>query len=222
MKKWQKVTLGIFGAIIVVVLAGLGVETRSQAHALITQPLAARNLPDKTPADYQLPYEDVTVTTADGLRLVAWYIPARNGALIIAQHGYKSNRAEMLNEAEMLYRHGYGVLISSVRAHDASDGEQISFGYREMQDLEAWYQYVLTRAEVKPDRIGILGNSMGGSLVIQYAAENPNIEAVAANSAFSSLNDTVATSVTHFTGLPPFPFAPLILFWGEQEAGFKA
>jgi fermentation-respiration switch protein FrsA (DUF1100 family) len=128
----------------------------------------------------------------------------------------------MLNEAEMLYRHGYGVLISSVRAHDASDGEQISFGYREMQDLEAWYQYVLTRAEVKPDRIGILGNSMGGSLVIQYAAQNPNIEAVAANSAFSSLNDTVATSVTHFTGLPPFPFAPLILFWGEQEGGFKA
>lgn len=26
----------------------------------------------------------------------------------------------------------------------------------------------------------------------------------------------------HFTGLPPFPFAPLILFWAEREAGFRS
>ena len=46
--------------------------------------------------------------------------------------------------------------------------------------------------------------------------------AVVAQSAFSSLNDTVETSVRFFTGLPPFPFAPLITFWAEREAGFDA
>ncbi len=221
-KTSRNITLGIIVGTVVVALLGLALVTRSQAHAIITHPLAARTLPNKTPADHQLPYEDVTVITADGLHLIGWYIPSVNGALVIAQHGYKSNRAEMLNEAEMLFRHGYGVLLSSVRAHDGSDGEQISFGYREMQDMAAWFQYALTRAEVQPARIGLLGNSMGGSLVVQYAAQNPRVRAVVANSAFSSLKDTVRTSVTHYTGLPPFPFAPLILFWGEQEGRFNA
>ncbi len=67
-----------------------------------------------------------------------------------------------------------------------------------------------------------MGNSYGGLLAIRYASENPAIKAVITDSAFSSLDDTVATSVRYFTGLPPFPFAPMILFWGEREAGFQA
>lgn len=106
-----------------------------------------------------------------------------------------------------------------MRAHDLSDGEVITFGYYEMRDLEAWYQYLLTRQEVDPERIGILGNSMGASIAIQYAAQNEKIKAVVAHSAFSSLDDTVSTSVEAFTGLPAFPFAPLIVFWAELELG---
>lgn len=137
----------------------------------------------------------------------------------MAQHGYKGSRMGMLEEAEILYRHGYGVLVTSVRAHDMSEGELITFGYYEMQDLEAWFQYLLTRPEVDPERIGILGNSMGASMAIQYAAQNAQIKAVVAQSAFSSLDDTVSTSVEAFTGLPAFPFGPLIVFWAELELG---
>ena len=122
----------------------------------------------------------------------------------------------------MLNERGYGVLLTSVRAHDLSEGEVISFGMNEMQDLDTWYQYLLTRDEVDPARIGMLGNSMGGSMVIQYAAQNENIQATVAQSAFSSLDDTVATSIEFFTGLPAFPFAPAIVFWAEQEVGFDS
>jgi hypothetical protein len=44
---------------------------------------------------------------------------------------------------------------------------------------------------------------------------------VVANSAFSSMQNTVSTSVYHFTGLPEFPFVPLIIFWVERESGIK-
>lgn len=225
MKAWQRVVWRLAGVGVIVAVvgaaAGLGWVTRAQAHNLVTNP-ATRNRPEKTPADFGLPYQDLTAITPDGLNVVAWYIPTQNGAVVMAQHGYKADREEMLNEAALLHAHGYGVLITSVRAHDHSDGEMITFGLNEMQDLEAWYQHLLTRPEVDPDRIGALGNSMGGMLVIQYAAQNPAIRAVVANSAFSSLNDTVSTSVTFFTGLPPFPFAPLIVWWAEQETGLRA
>src|SRR6266508_5084903 len=46
-----------------------------------------------TPAEWSLTtYEDVSFTTADGLTLVGWYVPSRNGAAIIALHGSGGNR----------------------------------------------------------------------------------------------------------------------------------
>jgi len=221
MKNSRKILLGGLAAIMLLATTGVLNVTRNEAHNLITAPIETRNVPEKTPAAYRLPYEDVRITTADGLNLVSWFIPSQNGAVIIMQHGYKSTREELLNEAEMMYRHGYGSLLTTVRAHDYSDGELITFGMKEVGDLEAWYQYLVRREDVDPTKIGILGNSFGGMLAIQFAAQNKNIEAVVADCAFSSLNDTVATSVNYFTDLPAFPFAPLIVFWAEQETGFK-
>ena len=194
--------------------------TRAQAHTLITHTIDGRPELQLTPAAFGLPFEDVLIRSSDGTVLVGWYVPSQNGAVIIAQHGYKHNRAEMFNQAAILHKHGYGVLLSSVRAHDYSGGERITFGMHELDDLDAWYRYLLTRDDIDPERIGILGNSYGGMLAIGYAARNPQIKAVVTQSAFSSLKDTTIASVRFYTGLPPFPFVPLILAWGEREGGF--
>jgi fermentation-respiration switch protein FrsA (DUF1100 family) len=211
----------ILGIIFVAACVGLAVMTRAQAYSLVTHPAEERRPITETPADYGLPYEEVTVTTEDGLKLAGWYVPSENCATVIAQHGYKGDRQDLLLEADFLHRHGYGVLLTSMRAHDQSDGELFTFGKDEMQDFEAWYQYLLTRDDVDPDRIGIIGESMGGALSIKYSAENSSIKALVAHSAFSSLDDTVEIGVQHFTGLPPFPFAPMILFWAERETGVE-
>ena len=221
MRRWLRLTAGVVLLGLVAAGAELGRRTRSEAHRLLTNPMATRMLPGKRPIDYGLLYDDVAVTTADGLRLTGWLVPPTNGILILLQHGYKSHRGEMLNEAAMLARHGYGSLLMSVRAHDMSDGDVITFGQREMLDLQAWYELARTRPGVNAARLGVIGNSLGGSLGIQFAATHADIAAVVANSAFSSLRDTVETSVRYFTGLPPFPFAPLITFWAEREGGFR-
>ncbi len=215
----KKFFAALIPPLILIPLAGVLFLSRAHAIDLITNPMSERGPIDQTPNDYGLPYEDVLVTTRDGLNLVGWYVPTQNGAVVMVLHGYKGNRIGMLEEAEMLHRHGYGILFTTLRAHDLSDGEVITFGYYEMRDLEAWYQYLLTRQEADPERIGILGNSMGASIAIQYAAQNKKIKAVVAHSTFSSLDDTVSTSVKAFTGLPAFPFAPLIVFWAELELG---
>jgi fermentation-respiration switch protein FrsA (DUF1100 family) len=221
MKRWLRNSIFILIGILLIAFGGLMWKTRSEAHGLLNAPMATRNLPDETPADYNLPFQDVTVTNPDGQKLVGWFIPSQNGAVIIMQHGYKSTRSELLNEAEMMYRHGYGVLLTSIRAHDYSEGELITFGMHEIDDMEAWYQFLLLRSDIGAGKVGIIGNSYGGMLAIQFASQNENIKAVVANCAFSSLNDTVSTSVKHFTGLPEFPFVPLITFWAENETGFK-
>lgn len=221
MNRWLKASLHVFVVTLLLLFGGLLWKTRTEAHDLLNAPMETRELPDETPADYNLEFEDVTVTNPDGMKLAGWFIPSESGAVIIMQHGYKSTRDELLNEAEMMHRHGYGLLVSSIRAHDYSEGQLITLGKYEVDDMEAWYQYLLTRSDVNPDQIGIVGNSYGGMLSIQYAAQNKNIKAVVANSAFSSMTDTVSTSVEHFTGLPEFPFVPLIVIWAEQDTGIK-
>ncbi len=163
-------------------------------------------------------YRDVRVTTADGLDLAGWWTPSQNGAAIIVQHRYKVNRAtDLLGIAALLARHGYGVLLSSVRAHDVNAGEVITFGLEEMQDLAAWLAFAQQADGVDPARVGIFGNSMGGSLAIQAAAQSPVLKAVVAHSAVASICSTVETSVRYFTEQAPLPFVPMILFWVERD-----
>jgi fermentation-respiration switch protein FrsA (DUF1100 family) len=220
-KRWRTIVAGFGLALVLAASAIVLLKTRSEAHRLLTNPIGTRKLPTRTPIDFGMVYDEVTAHTSDGLALAGWYVPSENGAIVLAQHGYKSDRAEMLNEAAMLHRHGYGVLITSIRAHDMSDGNLITFGKEEMKDLDAWFEMARAEPGADPQKIGILGNSLGGSLAIEFAARCPDIKAVATNSAFSSLTDTIETSVRFFTGLPPFPFAPLITFWAEREAGFR-
>lgn len=216
---WRRAVAGVVLLAVAGVAGYAGFETRKAAHELVTNPMATRRIPARTPISENLLFDDVEIRTADGLRLVAWFVPPENGALVLLQHGYKSSRGEMLNEAAMLHRHGYGSLIPAMRTHDMSDGDVISFGYKEVPDLEQWYRFARTQPGVDPTRIGAIGNSMGGALILELAARTPGIRAVVTNSAFSSLTDTLETSVRFFTGMRPFPFAPMIAFWAERETG---
>jgi fermentation-respiration switch protein FrsA (DUF1100 family) len=222
MRRLRRYALGLIAILLLIAGGWLGVMTRSEAHRLITNPRETRMLPRETPADRGLAFEEAAVKTSDGLQLVGWFIPAPGQPTVVVQHGYKDSRAIMLGVAAILRRHGYAVLVPTVRGHDHSDGETIGLGSREMDDLDAWWRWLTARTDVDPHRIGIFGASMGGSLVLQYAAQNPRLKAVVADCAFSSITDTVETSIRFFTGLPPFPFAPLILFWVERELGVDA
>lgn len=140
---------------------------------------------------------------------------------MMVQHGFVELPYHVLEKAEMRHRHGCGLLLTSTRGHNLSDGELISFGCYEIEDLEAWYQYLLTRDDVDPEKNGILGQSMGGSLAIQYGQMNDNVQAVVTHSAFSSVADVFERGAE--TEFPSFPkwllpvFSGTLVFWIEQE-----
>ena len=222
MSKWLKVAGISLAVVLVVGFVALAVIANDQATALVHHPLEKRDHIDESPHDYGMNFESLTLTTEDGLHLAAWYVPSKNGAAIIVQHGYKSDREEMLDEAAMLAKHGYGVILVDLRAHGLSEGDEITFGVLETRDADAAYEYLLTRPDVDPERIGALGNSMGAVTLLLYAAQNPQIKAVVSDSAFSSLEDEIGKGVEVMTGLPAFPFAPMIRFFAERQAGFSA
>ena len=113
--------------------------------------------------------ENVAFETSDGLTLKGWYVPSRNGAAVIAFPGRKGPQPH----ARMLARHGYGVLLFDRRGEGASDGDPNAFGWGGEKDIEAAVAYLRDRPDVDPDRIGGIGLSVGGELLLQAAAGHP-------------------------------------------------
>lgn len=130
---------------------------------------------------------DVALRTRDGLTLRGWYLPSRNRAAVAVMHGFAENRTQMLFEAEVLSRAGYGVLLFDSRGHGESEGDLVTWGDREREDLRAAVDFLSRRDDVDPSRLGVLGFSMGGTTAMLGALEDPRLKAVAAAGAYPSL-----------------------------------
>jgi len=156
-------------------------------------------------------YRDIELHTRDGLTLSAWYVPPKNGAVILVAHGYGSARpADM---TALFADHGFGVLAWDFRAHGRSGGDFSTLGYYEQFDVEAALDYARAQPDVK--HVGAWGGSMGAATVILTAAHRPEIEALVSDSAFPTLVDV-------FKYNSPVPvFQPLIRFFAELQTGIS-
>ena len=121
------------------------------------------------------PYEDVEFTTSDGLTLHGAYVPSRNDAAVIVVPGLSDSQDD---EARMLVGHGYGVLLLYRRGEGESEGDPNMQGWSSAKDVHAAVDFLSGRPEVEPDRIGGIGFSVGGEILIQAAAESDRLAAI--------------------------------------------
>ena len=124
-------------------------------------------------------YEDVKLQTSDGLELEGWYVPSRNGAAVIVFPGRSGTR----KQARMLAANGYGVLLYDRRGEGASEGDPNGWGWDFDKDIRAGIDFLKQRADVEPGKIAGLGLSVGGEMLLQTAAEDPDLAAVVSEGA---------------------------------------
>jgi hypothetical protein len=124
-------------------------------------------------------YQDVSFRTSDGLRLKGWYVPSKNGAAVIAFAGRKGPR----KPARLLARHGYGVLLFDRRGEGESEGDPNALGWAGNHDVKAAIAFLQARSDVDRNRIGGLGLSVGGEVLLQVAAETDELKAVVSEGA---------------------------------------
>ena len=124
------------------------------------------------------PHEDVTLTTRDGVRLSAWYVPPLNRAAVVT-----FPRAWTVKQARMLVKHGYGVLMVDPRGYGESEGDPNAYGWGSAADIDAAVAWLRRREDVRNRRIGGLGLSMGGEQMIEAAARNRGLKAIVSEGA---------------------------------------
>jgi uncharacterized protein len=139
----------------------------AQQDALVYMTSATKVTPH--PAD--LPIEDVTFKTPDGVRLTGWYEPPQKGApVMLFLHGQGAD----LNDGRFRYRRmhdkGVGYLAIDYRGFGGSGGRPTEQGL--YTDALTAYDFLLTRG-VAPEQIVIHGHSLGSGVATFLATRRP-------------------------------------------------
>jgi alpha-beta hydrolase superfamily lysophospholipase len=173
-RRWAIRVLTVPAAVLALFLVympvGMGIVDIHSLHRSIGSPPSAD-------------YETVAFTASDGVRLEGWYRPSENGASVLMISGGGGNRRSTLRHAEMLVRHGYGVLVYDPRGSGNSGGTVNSYGWGWEKDAAAALDFLAGRADVEPGRVGALGLSTGADIAIDIAARRPDVHAVVADGA---------------------------------------
>ncbi len=177
-----------------------------------------------TPKNFNLVFEEVSLTTKDGISIAGWFIPSPttlNGALegtlapaIIILHGYPAEKGDMLSIARNLHK-DFNILLIDFRYFGKSGGSFTSLGTKERLDLEAGLDFLESRGFKK---IGVFGFSLGGAVAISQATQDPRIAAVASYASFADLT-LLGRDMYAYLPVIREALVPLMKFWAKLVWG---
>ena len=172
-------------------------------------------------ATRQLPYEEWTIQSFDGLTLRGKYYEYAPGAPVeLMLHGYRgSAERDMAGGVMRAFALGRSALVVEQRA-GGSDGHVISFGIHESRDCRDWAALLVER--LGPDtNIILTGISMGASTVLMAAGEDlpSNVIGVLADCGYTS-GPAIIKKCIRELHLPVWPLYPLIRLGGRLFGGF--
>jgi pimeloyl-ACP methyl ester carboxylesterase len=173
--------------------------------ALLYAPCVDASTP---PAGSAGEWEEVTLQARAGGSFRGYFMPGTNGATVIIPPAGSDGPNGALPTAEILLRHGYTVFTYESRP--CAGIRPFSLGYQEVDEVADVLDYLLSRPDVDPQRIGIRGFSSAGAASIMATARLPALRAVVAEGGYGDFieNGVVVRSQANL---------PTRLFW----AGFR-
>lgn len=188
---------------------------------------------DDSPKRYGLDYEPVIFPTSDGLTLRGWFIPAASASLepsrqeemawntcatILVGHGYPFDKANILRHVLFLHPR-FHLLLFDFRYFGESDGAYTTAGLLETRDIQAAVEYVKSRIDVNPGRIGAMGFSMSASAFI--LTRHPDVKAIVADSPYATLEGIIARQFFFLPGFTKWPFVTLTKVYARLILGVR-
>ena len=162
------------------------------------------------------PYESVTITSYDGIKLFArYYHVADHAPVYIMLHGYKSSSIlDCSGVSHFAKQLGHNAIVVDQRSHGLSEGNVITFGIKERRDCLSWISYAKERfgADVP---IMLFGLSMGAATVLMVNdLELPkNVKGIIADCPYSSPKEIIM-KVAREMHFPPRLMLPFVWLAG--------
>ncbi len=164
------------------------------------------------------PFE--TVYLQSSKKIECWHVktPKSKGTVVIF-HGFSGNKTSMIDKSDAFIALGYDTFLVDFIGTGGSEGNQTTIGYKEGQDVKTCLDYL---KQQNAQNIIVFGTSMGAAAILK-AAEAFEIQpaAMILECPFGSMYQTTCARFTQM-GVPCFPMAGLLVFWGGLENGFWA
>ena len=109
----------------------------------------------------------------------------RRDPVVIYLHGNSSGRTEVIPQLAHLLTLGVSVVSFDFAGSGKSEGEFVSLGYYEREDLQTVIHHLRASGEVST--IGLWGRSMGAATAIMYGSRDPTISCMVLDSSFTDL-----------------------------------
>lgn len=138
------------------------------------------------PDSINLTFREVFFTTADGVRLNAWFIPGSSSLTLLFFHGNAGNIGDRLGIISLFYELGCSIFIPDYRGYGKSESEPTEEGL--YLDAQAAFNYLRQELGISGDSIIIYGKSLGSAPAIDLASR-VKAKALVCDSAFSNAKD---------------------------------
>lgn len=144
------------------------------------------------PSRFNLDYEDVWLTSRDGVRLHSWFIkhsPSVKGPTILFFQENAGNIAHRLEFVRLLmHKLQCNVFMLSYRGYGASEGYPSQNGI--IMDAQAALDHLTQRIDIDTSRVVVFGRSLGGAVGAVLAKNNPHkVSALILENTFTSILD---------------------------------
>jgi fermentation-respiration switch protein FrsA (DUF1100 family) len=144
-----------------------------------------------------LAFEDAWFEAPDGTKLHGWHVPHPNPrAVILFAHGNAGNLSHRYELLQSLADLGVSVMIFDYRGYGRSAGSPNEAGI--LADARAARRWLAKRAGVNESDIVLMGESLGGGVMVDLAAKD-GARALILENTFTSLPDVAAY---HYPWLP--------------------
>ena len=159
------------------------------------------------PPQFNMPdYEDVWITTEDGVRIFAWFIRAKSNSrqapTLMFFHGNSGTIAERHPNAEGLIKHANcNVLLVEYRGYGTSQGEPSEAGLK--ADAQGALDHLLGRTDIDTENLFVFGRSLGGAVAIHLAHSNEGaLRGVLVENTFTCIREMGAALFPFLKALP--------------------
>ena len=174
----------------------------------------------ETPADYGLEFESMTINSSAETTLGLWHVPNKNAkTIVLLCHGYGASKASLLDEAAAFVELGMACVLMDFPGSGESSGNRTTIGYNEADDVRSVVDHL--QATFPEKKLILFGQSMGAAAVLRSSSIHQNcVDAIIIEAVFDTLLQTVINRFNSM-GVPPFPSAQLLTFWGGVVMGVK-
>lgn len=166
----------------------------------------------KLPPWPEAPSEDWEIMANDGRKIVATHLlPDKSGEKwAILVHGYGRDQRYAGDYADEYLERGYHVLTPDLCASGKSEGQYITMGVRESEEIALWIQEIA--AKYPESEIVLHGVSMGAATVLMTASREDavNLSAVIEDCGYTSAYEMFSEQIGVIFGLPSFPIMEFV------------